>query len=334
MSHWTPPSLSYRFSPRATWAALGLRRQGLNLFGPVRDHVHLGQKTIPHTPGPKLSDALIAILAGAHGFVEIHKRLRSDPGLQAACGRQAWAEPSGVQDTLDACPEAQVEPRPQAMDAISRRHRQGYRHDDDQSLQVVEADRSGMPCGKQAAFATQGYVAHQRHRRGRPLGRVVATRYDDIVGARLCGGTTQLPSALQPWVQATEQTRELDAGTRRRTGWRMEAGGGRVADVNWLLAHHDHVPGQDDSGTRAQTLAERVPEGVEDPRIAERQVGGVTLAPTVDSRPGRRVAGRCRKTNGQWGVGGVISPLSPNAVIERRRQPVDRLNDPVAVWLA
>ena len=103
MSNTTTPSLSYRFSPRATLAALGIRLQGLNLFGPVRDHVHIGQKTITHTPVQKLYDAFIAILAGAHGFVEINKRLRSDSGLQAAFGRQGCAEPSGVQETLDAC---------------------------------------------------------------------------------------------------------------------------------------------------------------------------------------------------------------------------------------
>ena len=73
---------------------------------------------------------------------------------------------------------------------------------------------------------------------------------------------------------------------------------------------------------------------MEDPRIAARQVGWVTLAPTVYSRPVRRVAVRCRKHNGQWGVGVLISTLEPHEVIELSRQPVDRLNDPVAVWLA
>jgi hypothetical protein len=50
MSHLTIPSLSYRFSPRVTLAALGVRLQGLYLFGPVRNHVHIGQKAITYTP--------------------------------------------------------------------------------------------------------------------------------------------------------------------------------------------------------------------------------------------------------------------------------------------
>jgi hypothetical protein len=233
-----------------------------------------------------------------------------------------------VPETLEACTEANVEPMPRAMDAIYRRHRRGERPDSDQSLQGLDAEMSGMPCGTTAAFATKGYVAPQRKRRGRQLGRVVATRDDDIVIDRLFGGTRPRTSALQPLVQATAQTLDLDAGKRRRTVWRLDAGGGSVADVHWLLAHHDHVHGKDDSGTRAQSLAERVTAGVEEPRIAEPQVGWVTLAPTVYRRPVRRRAVRCRKNTGHWGVGVLISTLEPHEVIEWSRQPVDRLNDP------
>jgi hypothetical protein len=37
MSNATTPSLSYRFSPRAALAALGIRLRAFNLFEPVRD---------------------------------------------------------------------------------------------------------------------------------------------------------------------------------------------------------------------------------------------------------------------------------------------------------
>ena len=206
MSKTTTPSLSYRFSPRATLAALGIRLQGLHLFGPVREQVHMNQKTITHTPVQKLYDAFIALLAGAHGLVEINKRLRADPGLQAAFGRQTCAEQSVVQETLDACTEANVAQMHHAMDAIYRRQSQGYRHNYRQRLQVLDVDMTGMPCGKKAAFATKGSFAKQRNRRGRQLGRVLATRYDAIVVDRLFGGTTQLTSALRPLVQAAERT--------------------------------------------------------------------------------------------------------------------------------
>jgi hypothetical protein len=334
MSNSTTPSLSYRFSPRVTLAALGIRLQGLHLFGPVQERVHIAQKTITHTPVQKLYDAFIAILAGAHGLVEINKRLRSDPSLQAAFGRPTCAEQSVVQDTLDACTEGNVEQMHQAMDDIYRRHSWGYRHDYGQSLQVLDADMTGIPCGHKAAFATKGYFAKQRNRRGRQLGRVLATRYGEIVVDRLFRGTTQLTSALQPLVQATEQTLELDEAKRRRTVWRLDAGGGSVGEVNWLLDHGYHVHCKDYSSTRAQTLAESVTEWVDDPRIAGRQVGWVTVAPTAYSRPVRRVAVRCRKKNGQWGVGVLISTLAPDEVLVLARQPVDRMKDLSAVLLA
>jgi len=82
--------------------------------------------------------------------------------LQAAFGRQGCAEQSVVQDTLDACTAANVEQMHHAIEAIYRRHSRGYRHDYAQGLAGVDADMSGMPCGKKAAFATKGYFCHQR----------------------------------------------------------------------------------------------------------------------------------------------------------------------------
>ena len=334
MNNAPTPSRSDRFSARATLAALGIRLQQLHLFGPVSAQVHIAQKRVKHTPIQKLYDAFIAILAGAHGLVEINKRLRAAPGLQAAFGRKACAEQSVVQETLDACTETNVAQMHQAMDRIYRRHSRGYGHDYTRSLQVLDADMTGMPCGKKAAFASKGYFAKQRNRRGRQLGRVLATRYDEIVVDRLFTGTTQLTTALQPLVLAAEQTLELDDETRRRTLWRIDAGGGSVEDVNWLLGRGYQVHCKDYSGTRAQSLAASVTEWVDDPHLHERQVGWVRVGATPYSRPGRRVAVRCRKRNGQWGVGVLISTLTPPEVIALTRQPVDRVNDPTAVLLA
>jgi hypothetical protein len=80
---------------------------------------------------------------------------------------------------------------------------------------------TGRPCGTNAAFASQGYCAKPRHRRGRPRGRGLATRADELVVARLCTGTTPLTTALPPLGLATEQTLERADETRRRTRWRM-----------------------------------------------------------------------------------------------------------------
>ena len=109
-----------------------------------------------------------------------------------------------VQETLDACTSEHVTQMEQAMQSIYRQHSQGYRHDSARQYQILDVDMSGMPCGPKAAFAKQ------RNRRGRQLGRVLASRYEEVVVDRLFEGTTQLAKALQPLMQAAEQTLGLD----------------------------------------------------------------------------------------------------------------------------
>ncbi len=207
-------STERHFTACASLAALGVHVSYLDVFGPIRETVLIAQKTVKHAPSDKLSDAFISLLAGAHGLVEINTRLRSDPGLQAAFGRTACADQSLVQRTLDACTAENVTQMEQAMDVIYRRHSQGYRHDDRASLQVLDVDMSGIPCGKKAAFATKGYFAKQRNRRGRQLGRVLASHSAEIVVDRLFDGKTQLTRARPPLMQATERTLKLDKTKR------------------------------------------------------------------------------------------------------------------------
>src|SRR5947209_19993248 len=124
----------------------------MNLFEPIRRRVQIAQKTVKEQPIDKIYDGWIAMLAGAHGLVEINSRLRSDPALQAAFGRSRCAEQSVVQETLDHCTAENVRQMEQALDTISRQHSQGYRHDYATQYQILDVDMSGMPCGKKAAF--------------------------------------------------------------------------------------------------------------------------------------------------------------------------------------
>ena len=254
--------------------------------------------------------------------------------MQAAFGRTACAEQSVVQQTLDACTAENVRQMEQGLNDIYRQHSQGYRHDYGANLQLLDVDMSGMPCGKKAAFASKGYFAKQRHRRGRQLGRVLATRYEEVVLDRLFDGTTQLPKALQPLMQATEQTLELDQRKRQATLVRIDAGGGSLDDVNWLLARGYQVHCKDYSSTRAQPLAQSVPYWVDDPHVEGRQVGWVRLPATEYVRPVRRLAVRSRKANGQWGIGVLISTLCPAEVLALTQSQAPPNADPATVLLA
>jgi hypothetical protein len=322
------------YSSRATLAAIGVKTRQLKLFEPITETVKIAQKKVKYTPGEKLMDGYIAILAGAHGLVEINKRVRAEEGLQRAFGREGCAEQSVVQDTLDACTAENVGQMQTALDVIYRCHSRGYHHNYVQQWQLVDVDMTGRPCGKKAVFASKGYFAKQRNRRGRQVGYVVATLYEEIVVERLFDGKTQLVKALQPLIKAAEKTLALDAQKRQRTILRVDSGGGSVEDVNWALAQGYQFHGKDYAANRVKNLVESVQEWITDPADPDRQMGWVTAETEVYCRPIQRIAVRCRKKNGQWGLGVILSTLSSQEVLKLTEQPEACIQDPTAVLLA
>jgi hypothetical protein len=289
-------------------AAIGVHLQSLDLFEPIRQTVQIAQKTVKYAPADKLNDAFITILAGAHGIVEVNSRLRADPALQRAFGRTGCAEQSVVQETLDHATAENVTQMAHALTTIIRQHSQAYQHDYAAAWHILDVDMTGLPCGPKAAFATKGYFAHQRNRRGRQLGRVLATHYQEIVVDQLFDGKTQLATALQPLVSAAEDVLELAEAQRAATLIRLDAGGGSVADINWLLARGYRVLAKDYSSVRSATVAASVSTWFRDPKLPEREVGWVMEPASAYVRPVVRLAVRCRKANGQWGYGMLIAP--------------------------
>jgi hypothetical protein len=75
---------------------------------------------------------------------------------------------------------------------------------------------------------------------------------------RLFSGRTQLNTALLPLLLAAERTLELNEPRRQRTLVRVDAGGGSVADLNWMRARGYHILAKDYSTTRARVLANSV----------------------------------------------------------------------------
>jgi hypothetical protein len=327
-------SVKAYFSAHTSLAALGTRLRKLKVFEPIVQEVKIAQKIVKYRPSEKLLDAFIAILAGAQGLVEVNKCVRADLGLQRAFGRTGCAEQSVVQDTLDACTAENVKQMHKAMERIFRRHSQTYRHDYQLDWQVLDVDMTGRPCGKKAKFASKGYFAKQRNRRGRQAGYVIGSWYEEIVVERLFEGKTQLNSALQPLLEAAEQVLELDERKRRRTIVRIDSGGGSVGEINWLLGRDYQVHGKDYSGVRAKTLAESVGQWINDPADSSRQMGWVSLPAELYCRPVQRIAVRCRKKNGQWGYGVILSTLTANDVLFLTGGYEQDGEDPEAVLLA
>ena len=264
----------------------------------------------------------------------MNTRLRSDPALPRAFGRAACADQSTIQATLRACTDANVAQLTAALTAIYRQHSQGYRHNYARRRQLLDVDLSGMPCGPKAALATKGYFANQRNRRGRQLGRVLATRYGEVVTDQVFAGATGLVAALRPLVEAAEEVLELDGAQRQRTILRVDAGGGRLDELNWLLARGYQVHAKDYARQRARKLGRGVTAWLDDPQIPGRQVGWVTDPPADYVREVRRVAVRWQRKDGQWEYAVVISTLTARDVIEETGRPLEEVLDHRAVTLA
>jgi hypothetical protein len=326
---------SKHFSPRASLAALGLRLRCLGLFEAIAAHVHIPQKTVKHTPAEKLYDAFLAILSGAHGLCELNTRLRADPTLQRSFGRSTCAEYSLVQDTLDASTPENVEQLRRVVASLFRTHSRAARHDYSDSLQVLDLDMTGLPCGPKAEISRKGYFSKEGIRHGRQLGRVVAGATEEVVTDLLFPGNVQLNSALRSLVSAAEDVLLLDRWRRSRTVLRMDSGGGSLDDLNWCLARGYQLHCKDISGKRAEVWAATVVEWFDDAAHPERQMGWVIPEETPDYvRPVRRLAIRWRKRNWQLGHDLLISTLTPAEVLKLLRRPEREAHELELVALA
>ena len=310
-----------RFSACASLAVVGVYLRQMKIWEVVETWVQIRQKQIKHAPLDKLMDALINILAGGQGMVEVNTRVRSDPALQEAFGRSTCAEQSTISQTLNACDGVAVEQMRQALQAIYRAHSQGYLHRYERQYQVLDVDLTGLVAGCQAEQATKGYFSGHKNRRGRQLGRVLATQYDEIVFEKLYPGTVQLEKNLQELVEGAEKVLELDPARRQHTLVRVDGGGGRDADINWLLSRDYSILVKVKNWLRARKLGQSVQVWYPDPKVPERQIGWVTT-PHPYARPTHQLALRWAKANGEWHYRVLVLNLSDARLFELAGQPV------------
>src|SRR2546428_2268700 len=101
----------------APLALLGYRLQQRDFFAPLRDQVHLKQKSVFYTPQEKLLTCLVSIMSGCHAICQINTRIRPDKALAQAWGLPCFAQQSLVADTLNSFTESNVQ---ELHDAISR----------------------------------------------------------------------------------------------------------------------------------------------------------------------------------------------------------------------
>jgi hypothetical protein len=220
----------------------------------------------------------------------------------------------------------------EAVTAIFRQHSRASKHNYRRGWQLLDVDMTGLPCGKKAELSRKGYFATKGIRYGRQLGRVVAMPYQEIVVDQLFSGDVQLTRALRPLVLAAEQNLELDAHKRQRTIIRVDAGGGSLSDVNWLLERGYQIHMKDCSAARAEAWAATVTQWHDDLRHPDRQMGWAEPATTPDYvRPVRRLVIRWKKNNGQRAYAMLISTLEPREVLTLLGQSLAKLDNPQQV---
>lgn len=312
------------FTARATLCAIGVKLRELKIFETIGEHVEVPQETVKHTPLEKLTDAFIALLAGASGLCEINTRVRADAALQRAFGRSSCAEQSTVQETLSACTKENIRQMREALNLILRHCGQTFSHPYKKKLQLLDADISGLPCEPKAELATKGYFAKQYECQGRQLGRVTSALYHEVITDVVCPGNVQLTETLRPLVELTEEALELDAEKRRRTVWRVDSGGGSLGSVNWLLARGYQIHLKDYSCKRAEALAYTVREWFRDPENPEREFGWATAEKLDHVRQVRRLILRAPTKKGGIYHAALLSTLTPREVFDLLDQPTNQ----------
>jgi len=324
-------------TPRASLVAIGTAITHQHILDPIHQQVRINQKTVRHSPTDKLLDALISMLAGARTTVEVNTTLRADIALQRAFGRQSCAEQSTIQDTLDHATSETVSQLELAMDEIFLQQSAAAWASPASQL-TLDVDLTGLPCGKKAAFATKGYFDGQYHRRGRQLGRVLVSPFNEVVADCIFAGNTHLGPVVSQLLLVAERRLRLDQESEQaRRGSvlvRLDAGGGGLACCNWVLSRGYQLLAKDYSSQRARKLAQSVANWVEDPRCPGRQVGWVLVPTDEYVRPVLRLAVRCRSAKGLWQVAVLVTSLWPEEALERVWLSLEEWANPQAELLS
>jgi hypothetical protein len=310
------------FSGHASLAIVGTWMNDNQIWKEIEERVKIKQKVIRHTPTDKMKDLLIHILAGGHGIADVNNRVRTDKPLQLAFGRSACAEQSTLHETLNASTGENVYELREALKVIYQKNGEAYRHEYESKSQVLDIDLSAMVSGEQAEGATKGYFSGHKNKRGRQLGRVVASLYGEIVSEKLYPGTVQLEKNLSELIKMAENVLELDENRRKNTILRFDAGGGTDANINFFLERDYFGITKVKNWQRTAKLVKTVNNWQSIPQLPDHECGWVG-EPHEYVHPTRQLAMRWpNKKKGGWFYCVMVFNLTNELVFELARLPM------------
>lgn len=310
------------FSGRASLATVGMWMNQNKIWEAIEERVKIKQKVIRHTPTDKMKDLFINVLAGGHGIADVNNRVRVDKAIQLAFGRNRCAEQSTISETFNASTGANVQEFADGLKNIYQKYGQGYRHDYESKFQVLDIDLSAMVSGEQAEGATKGYFSGHKNRRGRQLGRVVASLYDEIVFEKLYAGTVQLEKNLPELIQMAENVLDLDENRRKHTILRVDAGGGTDANINFFLERDYFGFTKVKNWQRTRKLVKTVTSWQSVSQLPDHECSWVG-EPHEYTRPTRQLAVRwANKKKGGWHYCVLVFNLTDQMLFEVARSPM------------
>lgn len=310
------------FSAHASLATIGLWMKDRNIWQMVEQEVKIKQKVIKHQPHEKLKDVLINILAGGQGIVEVNKRVRTDKALQMVFGRNACAEQSVISETLNACTEANADQLEIVLQKVYQQFSKGYQHNYEKDYLLLDVDLTGLLAGRQAEGASKGYFSGAKNARGRQLGRVAVSQYDEISCEQLYAGKVQLEKCLIGLLERNETVLNLDETRRKRVILRVDGGGGTDGNINWALRRGYFWMSKVKNWQRTSKLVAPITNWQSVPELPGHDVAWVPQ-PHEYEKPMRQLAVRWAKPKGGWHYCVLVFNLTDDMLFElSARKPI------------
>jgi hypothetical protein len=142
-------------------AALGYALRRAGLLQPLHE-VALPIKTLQHTPGEKLIQALVLVLAGGRATYQSDLVLRPNLSLARAWGTRQFAQQATLADLLDTFNQTTISALRKAFDELLGRCAGTLRHDFRRGDLWLDGDLTGLPASRHAEGSTKGYFAGKK----------------------------------------------------------------------------------------------------------------------------------------------------------------------------
>jgi len=149
-------------------AALGYAYRHADLLAPLYADLQ-PMKTLTHSLGDKLTEALVLILAGGRATAQVDLLLRPNVGLARAWGQTCFAQQATLAEALDALTDEAVQHLQAEFCTWMQTWSYTCQHDFRRGPLIFDGDLTGLPASRRAEGSTKGYFAGKKMARAANL---------------------------------------------------------------------------------------------------------------------------------------------------------------------